>query len=169
MRDDGPCLLRPMHESDVNKTKRELRRVLLAEQDMRLVANEVAAIQEQPSLYSRALEAGLVVIYARAYTEDGRRNRPEVELHRQDADGEIHRRFMDLRDQVYAHADETDARAAVDPFGDYGYAEEWEPLNANDRRLLGELAARQHERLKAERERLQQVLRDAGVDPTPLD
>jgi hypothetical protein len=44
-------------------------------QDIRLVVEKLQAIDEDQYLYSRVVETGLVVTYARAYTLDSERRR----------------------------------------------------------------------------------------------
>jgi hypothetical protein len=54
-----------LHESDVNRRGREIRLLLLAEQDMRLTAEAADALRERAD---RLLETAMVVVYCRPFS-----------------------------------------------------------------------------------------------------
>ena len=98
---------------------------------MNQVAAAAAALQGERlnGDLCRALETAIAVCYSRPY---GGSNRVGVLgnewLPEDPGDLAVHARLLELRDQVYAHTDRTDARDITDVFGDGFYAEEWRPL-----------------------------------------
>jgi hypothetical protein len=115
-----------LHPSERNRLHREIRRLLLAGQDMKLVAETAEMLVDDESLGGwRVLETGLVVTYARAYTLDSQRRGLPDELYPQGDDRPLHDSLMRLRGEYYAHTDETPHREAVDPFGEHRYAERY--------------------------------------------
>lgn len=144
-----------MHESERNRLRNEIRRLALAEADMRQMAAAAKALQTaEGGDLSRALETAIVVCYARPFTsnEIGPLEREwvptEPELRA------LHEQLITLRHKAYAHTDrdfrklilqkDADGRTIVGE-GWYGILRERLPLLiqlavAQGRRFQGEVA-----------------------------
>jgi hypothetical protein len=141
-----------------------LTRLHIAMTDMDLIATTARELaryrhpiggDEEPvhspyTLVEQAAEVGLVVMYARSFTGDaklGDQWRPEDK-----GDRQLHRRLLDLRHQVHAHADFTDARTLVDTTSMLGgdgppiYAEVRAQLSRQELTAIAELCERQFAR-----------------------
>jgi hypothetical protein len=142
--------------SDRNRIVRELRRLKLAASDMRLVAGAAETLAEDEHVAcERMLETGLVVTYARSFTPDSKRRRLGDEWAPVDpADQRLHDRLLELRNELYAHTDETDARgiedvAAMLGTGAHRYAESYVPLDRDRLPAIADLARKQEARFDA--------------------
>lgn len=156
-----------MDESETNKLKRAIRQLVKAEADMKLVADAASSVVGET--WPRLLETGIVVGYCRAYTCDAKRRVPATVNHlpRKTSLRALHDRLLELRDTVHAHSDETDAREAVDPFGQHRYTESYRPFQASAFPRIARLAAHQRHQFRRERKRLEALLRDAEVPAEP--
>lgn len=156
-----------MHPSEVNRLKREVLQLVKAEMDMWLVAEAAETLgTERYVPCERIVETGLIVAYCRAYTPDSKRRCPvTLEFLPDGAALDLHNRLFELRDTVYAHSDETDARVAVDPFGEHSYSEGYRPLNGLAMPTIASLARDQQMRFRAALTEREDALRAAGVPP----
>jgi hypothetical protein len=68
-----------------------------------------------------------------------------------------------VRDKVYVHSDETDARVAVDRFAEHAYVEGYRVVDEATLRVLVELAHSQQLRFEDALHELQEMLRAADV------
>jgi hypothetical protein len=153
----------PANSGERDWLVRRLRLFLLAEADMAQAAAAARALQDESEgngPLRRALETAIAVSYARPFAAGNRAGSLgtgwEPANPRQAA---FHDALIDLRNQVYAHTDRTEARSVVDlkqllglkqDEGGRRYAEEWQALNVQ---LLPEiigLAASQQERFREE-------------------
>src|SRR5262249_33980113 len=111
----------------------------------------------------RAFETAIAVCYGRPFASGnragslGRRWQPTT------ADGRIvHEKLLDLRNQVFAHNDETDLRGVVDAGALVGlrsrWAEEWVPLNPEAMPRIIQVAREQQQRFRQRVDELQRSL-----------
>jgi hypothetical protein len=160
-----------MHEGGVVAIRRMIDRLVKAERDMRLAADAAALLAEQGGRLPSAREffERLIVAYVRPYTNDSERKPlPDELLPAEPDQRQLHDWLVTLRARLCAHSDATDHRRAVDPFAEHGYTEAHAPLAALVYRRIAALAREQGEKIRRERERLEQQLGDAAVptDPT---
>ena len=99
-----------------DRLMREIERFRLAQSDMRQVIAAAQALHQERHNgdLCRALETAIVVCYARPF---GKRNKVGA-LHENweplKEFPKLHTELLNLRDKVYAHTDETEARQVVD-------------------------------------------------------
>jgi hypothetical protein len=158
-----------VHESEINRLRREIRQLALAIADMRLAYEAADTMRRRSNPSSRVIEAGMVVIYCRAYTEDSKRRRPiTLDLLPKEPEARrFHDELFKLRDQVYAHTDETANRAVLDPFQAHRYTEgyrRWKPESFDK---LEQLARAQETVFREALTQREQALRGAGIPPSP--
>lgn len=161
-------MTRGVHDTEVNRLRNEIRRLLLAQNDMQLVAEGAEALADEAP--NRLLEAGLVVVYCRAFSGSPREGvEPKTVVDSLAPESPLQAELFEARNKLYAHTDDDYAgrREAVDPFGEHSYAEEYRLLNLELLPPIRELALATAERFKEEREAREQRLRDAGVPPEP--
>jgi len=102
--------------ADQERLRKEITRFRLAQSDMRqvLAAAQALHAERHNGYLCRALETAIVVCYARPF---GKRNKvgpihenwpPLTQFPK------LHAELLSLRDKVYAHTDETEARQVVD-------------------------------------------------------
>jgi hypothetical protein len=162
-----------MHESDRNRTRNEIRRLVFAQSDMTqaaIAANTLAGEHLNGDL-CRALETAIVVCYSRPYDRRNKAGPLREESYPTDAaQRAMHDALFALRDQVYAHNDVTDLRGVVDAgelLGAPGrYTEQWVPLNRAALPTLIQMCAAQQERPRVRVEELERERRDASGDGT---
>ena len=152
-----------VHHSDVNRVRKEIWRLALAEQDMQLIADACKTLSEVEYTPSRlVIETGLVVTYCRAFS-----GAPVDELA---PESQLHTELKEIRDKLLAHSDRSykSRREAVDVFGDHSHTAEYPPhLNPKLLDPICALALVLVERFKDAREEREQSLRNAGVEPEP--
>jgi hypothetical protein len=158
-----------VHESEINRLRREIRQLALAIADMRLAYEAADTMRSGYAPSYRVIEAGMVVIYCRAYTEDSKRRQPiTLDLLPPDPDARrFHDELFKLRDQVYAHTDETPNRGIVDPFQVHRYTEgyrRWKPESFDK---LEHLARSQEKVFRDALTQRERALRKAGIPPDP--
>ena len=150
--------------------RKEIWRLALAEQDMRLVASAAQELADAhaPSL---VLEAGLVVIYCRSFSGAPKGGRvPEHVVDELAPKSHLHQKLWEARNRMYGHTDEDYElrRKAVDVFGTHSYSVEYQHLNPALFDPFRALALALAENFKGAREEREQALRDTGVEPEPL-
>jgi hypothetical protein len=114
-----------------------------ADMDQAAAAAEALLAERHNGSLCRALETAIAVCYARPFSESNRIGSVGNRwIPKDSAERRLHRRLIELRDQVYAHTDETDAREIIDVgalFGDESaFAEQWRPV---DRTVLPRIVA----------------------------
>jgi hypothetical protein len=160
-----------LDESEVNRRRREIRRLLLAEQDMRLTAQAAVALRKRPD---RLLETALVVVYCRPFSgapKEGREPQTVVDELAPKGDAlNLHEQLFLVRNKLYAHTDDEfeHRREGVDVFGDHRYSEQYAELNRDLLEPIESHALALAEEFKEARERRQDELRAAGVPPDVL-
>lgn len=157
-----------MHPSELDRIRKEIWRLALAEHDMHLAvvaAQDLA--QEGPS---EVLEAALAVIYCRPFSGPPRKGKEARHIVDELAPrDEVSLRLWELRDKLFAHTDKAYRfrRKVVDVFGNHSHQVEYRHLNPDVAVVVEALARERADRFKTEREKRETRLREAGVDPTP--
>lgn len=145
-----------MHPSEVNRLRREIRRLVAAEADMRLVAAGAEALaNERYVSNTRLLEVGLVVVYCRGFSGPPREDRePRTVVDTLAPDSPLHVSLFELRNKLYAHTDDDykRRREAVDVFGTHSYSEQYSDLSHDGLERIRELAQAMADRLNEARE-----------------
>jgi hypothetical protein len=129
-----------LDETTRERLRREVKRLVLAESDMSQVAVAAEHLSrhgaKMNSQVVRVLWTGIAVTYARPFSKantvgpvEGRLVRLEDPMQRS-----LHGRLCELRNQLFAHTDETELRGIVDvaallSVGTGGYAEEHASMN----------------------------------------
>lgn len=154
-----------MHESERNRLRNEIRRLVLAQSDMAQAAAAAVALHSEQlnGDLCRALETAIVVCYVRPY--DGRNKAGPLGSEWLPADPgslAIHETMLAMRDQVYAHTDRTELRDIVDAgalLGEPGrFAEQWVPLNREALPKLIEMFSEQQQRFRERSDELHEEL-----------
>ena len=157
------------------RLERDLRRLVLAESDMRQAAVAAAHLAEQGrnmnGLAERVMWTGLVVTYARPYLESntlyavtGRLAKPDDPSLRP-----LHADLLKRRNDLFAHNDETELREPIDVYAYLGigagrFVEQYTPMNPEALPAIQRLAEAQRERF---RERVDEIARRLGVAAGP--
>ena len=160
-----------MDDTEVKRIREEIWRLALAAQDMRLVASAAQELLDAhaPSL---VLEAGLVAVYCRSFSqapsEEGERPRKHV-VDELAPDDSLHDRLWRFRNKGVGHtdADYEHRREAVDVFGNHRHQVEYSHLNRDLLAPIEYLAMALATRFKEAQEERERKLRDAGVEPEP--
>jgi hypothetical protein len=130
-------------------------RLRLAQSDMRQAIDAGEGLLDEAGRpFRRALETALVVCYWRPFSNSTIGGLSEEWTPRDPARTKIHDRARQLRNQVFAHTDETTARGVVDVGDVFGpewagrFVETWRPLPDTFVRDLVSLAREYEQRLK---------------------
>lgn len=154
-----------MHDSEVNRIKREIRQLVHAAKDMQEVreaAETLSTLEGVPC--AGIMVTGMVVTYCRGYTlVDGRRVPVTATMLPEGDALKAHVELFKLRDTVNAHSDETPNRVVADPFGEHRYTEAYHPWKPESFAQVVDLARSQEERFRTELRRREGELRVAGV------
>jgi len=158
-----------MHPTEINRLQNEIRRLLLAEKDMCLVADAAEVMAESDYVSCRELvQVGMVVAYCRPFS-GGPPREPMTEVDALAPTSSLHARLFEVRNKLYAHTDDDYRlrREAVDPFGEHSYSEESAMLIPDLLLPIRDLARENEGRFREERQAREQRLRDEGVPPKP--
>jgi hypothetical protein len=160
-----------MHESDVNRLRKEIWRLALAALDMRLVANTAQELMDGHDP-SSVVETGLVVTYCRSFSGPPKDDRkPEHVVDELAPVGDrlsLHTKLFEARNKLLAHTDEDYAsrRRTVDVFGNHSYKAEYPPkLRPEQLFPIRALALALADRFSTAQKERERVLREAGVEP----
>jgi hypothetical protein len=138
---------------------REVKRLVLAKSDMRQVSIAADYLNtyatKMNSHVVRVMWTGIVVTYARPFSKNKGVGAVEGRLIRLDdhMQRSLHGQLCELRNQLFAHTDETELRGIVDASelldGAEGYVEEHESMNLGALRDIVELADELEKRFAA--------------------
>jgi hypothetical protein len=129
----------------------EIKRLVLAESDMWQVATTAdylhANVRQMSDHVKRVMWTGIAVTYARPFSQSNRIGAIRGKLARLDdpLQRSLHERLCELRDQLFAHTDDTELRGIVDTSALLGlgmgeYAEEHVPMSVSALPRIAELA-----------------------------
>jgi hypothetical protein len=144
----------PGDRIDAAKELAELRRLWLAESDMRQAVMAAEAWAGEVGDLARVLETALAVCYWRPFGKNGIGRLSKTWAPTDPAHREIHELLRLLRNEVYAHSDWSSARGIEDLGALYGrelagrYVEGWRPLKEEFVLKAQVLATKQGARFK---------------------
>lgn len=156
-----------MHESERDRITKEIRRFELAAWDMDAAAGAAQALDERAAPGARhALEAGMVVCYARPFTNTDDWIKPlRTEwLPEDDRNRRLHDILLILRDKWAAHTDRASGRDVVDVGAMWGddeplYTATWrDGIRHEVLPAIRALCEAQRDRFRKERQRLEAQL-----------
>jgi len=103
-----------MHESERNRLENLHRALLLAASDMVQAEAAARALEAEHGNLAlmRALETGIGVCYARAFTQSPLKSLTPVYIPTAPEGAQLHAYLRDLRDKVYAHTDKESGRTS---------------------------------------------------------
>jgi len=143
-------ILRTVTEASRERLLREVKRLVLARSDMRQVSIAAkylsAYATKLNSQVVRVIWTGIVVTYARPFTKKNKLGAVQGRvIHFEDhMQRSLHGRLCELRNQLFAHTDETELRGIVAASevldGAEGYVEEHESMNLGAVPDIAELA-----------------------------
>jgi hypothetical protein len=156
-----------MTEQSAERRNRERLRLVLAQSDMDQVAVAARRLAEGPRMNRRAervMWTGIVVTYARPFNKSNRLGAVSGRIVKltNPMQKSLHERMCELRDELFAHNDETELRQVVEVSRSGSYSESYTEMDKGALRDIAELATEFEARFAS---RLDEIRREQQADP----